>query len=460
MAPKKRNKAAKSKLEKKENNSDKVSLELDQWVRRMRCNGFNKKGIRLQQFKDVQVGVLDEETKFGSHSYEPYPDMKIENFVYQGGRDGENRFHGSDSLLFEEGTSTMIGTWDHGLREGFFKIVTNRNGVQYVEGDYMNDNMNGKLKIIFDDNTWIEGFFKDGILHGFCRYFDAKNRLTFVGMHRNGKPVGTCWSIVGGGGCVVGRVDKKGKLSGPDIAYIYPDFKTALVGQFEDGIMISAQQCSVINVITEMESILAVTFSEPKGTIFKREVSGNDNITSMPNLKDPYETNTIQVRKSSVEGASEGIFTKCDIQKNTILAFYNGIKLPSNYEEPDSWDENAYKIFDPSNVPDGALDILEEHRSTAHYSASLAHKANHSFLPNSQFLVYDHPRWGIVPCIASTCHIEADQEIFVRYGYDLDWCPDWYQEAWNSGNYEPLVPKNSYFTLDEHDEYLPDEIIV
>ena len=47
----------------------------------------------------------------------------------------------------------------------------------------------------FEDDTWLEGFFKDGILHGFCRYFDSKGRLTFVGMHRNGKPFGTCWKV-------------------------------------------------------------------------------------------------------------------------------------------------------------------------------------------------------------------------------------------------------------------------
>ena len=434
MSHNKRKKAAKNKLERKENIQVLISLELDQWVRKMRCNGFNEKGMKLEQFEDVQVGILDEEMTFDGPGYEPYPDMKMEKYVYDGGRDRENRFHGSGSILFDDDDgSTMTGTWEHGIREGLFKIVTNRNGVRYIEGDYVNDSMNGKLMIIFHDDTWMEGFFKDGILHGFCRYFDAKNRLTFVGMHREGKPVGTCWRIVGGGGCVVGRVDCDGKLSGPDIAYIYPDYKTALVGVFHNGEMVTAQHCSVSNVSTENGTIKVAEFSEPTGSVFKREFSSHDFVTLSPTLKDPYETNTIQVKKSSVPGASEGTFARSDLQKNTILAFYNGIKLPPGYEEEDTWEENAYKIFDPSNAPDGALDILEKHRSTAYYSASLAHKTNHSFLPNSQFLVYDHPRWGVVPCIASTRHIEAGGEIFVRYGYDLDWCPDWYAEAWNNG---------------------------
>ena len=52
-----------------------------------------------------------------------------------------------------------------------------------------------EVVVKFQDDTWLEGFFKDGILHGFCRYFDSKGRLTFVGMHRNGKPFGTCWKV-------------------------------------------------------------------------------------------------------------------------------------------------------------------------------------------------------------------------------------------------------------------------
>ena len=83
----------------------------------------------------------------------------------------------------------------------------------------------------------------------------------------------------------------------------------------------------------------------------------------------------------------------------------------------------GYKIFDPSNNPQGTLDIPEEYRSTSQY-----------FSPNSQFLVYDHPRWDIVPCIASTQDIPAGEEIFVRYGYDLNYCPDWYRDSWERGN--------------------------
>jgi len=433
---------------------DGVSLNIDQWLRKMRCNGFNENRITLEHFEDIKIGCSSSYVTNCTESYEPFTQINFENCVYEGERDQMGRFNGSGVVELDDG-STITGMWLHGVRSGHFEIKTNKNELQYIEGEYKNDQMNGKIKIRFKDNTWLEGYFRAGILHGFCRYFSDKNRLTFLGFHANGKPTGTCWKIVDGGGCLVGKVNCDGKLSGSDIAYIYPDFCTTLLGDFDDGLMISAQQCRVVGMAWESGCIIVPVFSDKKGVFFKREVSTNSFVTKCPVLRDPYETNIIKVRASKVPGASEGIFARSDVPKNTVLAFYNGVKLPSDYEEEDSWEANAYKIFDPTNQPDGALDILAEHQNTNNYSASLAHKTNHSFEPNSQFLLYDHPRWGLVPCIASTRDIAACEEIYVRYGYDLDDCPDWYAEAWRKGSFELIEAKNSYKTLDDITEPLP-----
>ena len=47
--------------------------------------------------------------------------------------------------------------------------------------------------------------------------------------------------------------------------------------------------------------------------------------------------------------------------------------------------------------------------------------------------MFDHPRWGVIPCLASIHAIQEEEEIFVKYGYDLDFCPDWYLAAWEQG---------------------------
>ena len=46
-----------------------------------------------------------------------------------------------------------------------------------------------------------------------------------AGHHRDGVLVGTAWRIVRGGGAVVGEVDREGQLTGPGLAYLYPDYR-------------------------------------------------------------------------------------------------------------------------------------------------------------------------------------------------------------------------------------------
>ena len=104
-----------------------------------------------------------------------------------------------------------------------------------------------------------------GVLHGFGRYFDEKGRLKEIANHRNGLKFGTCWKIIRGGGCVVGRVNKEGDLTGHRIAYLYPDYKTALVGSFTDGVMESAQEAELKAIIDD-SGIKVPMFTEPTGT--------------------------------------------------------------------------------------------------------------------------------------------------------------------------------------------------
>ena len=104
--------------------------------------------------------------------------------------------------------------------------------------------------------------------------------------------------------------------------------------------------------------------------------------------------------------------------------FFFQVPYGQQYDKYD-WVANAYKIFDPTSIPKGTIDIPEKFWELKNYNASLAHKTNHSFMPNSEFMVFDHPRFGVIPCVLSTHDIKKGEEIFVHYGYDLDGCPDW-----------------------------------
>ena len=65
------------------------------------------------------------------------------------------------------------------------------------------------------------------------------NNLSFVGRFINGVPSGYCWRGLIGGAWLYGLVDDIGEFTGDEIAYIYPDIKTVLLGRFINGSMVN-----------------------------------------------------------------------------------------------------------------------------------------------------------------------------------------------------------------------------
>ena len=127
----------------------------------------------------------------------------------------------------------------------------------------------------------------------------------------------------------------------------------------------------------------------------------------------------VEIRVSEIDGANEGLFALQDIEINTVIAFYNGSKASMEDYDPDTWETNNYKIFDPEDIPDGTIDIPVWAQSSAAYCATLAHKTNHSFLPNCQFLVFDHPKFGLIPCISTVADLNKGDEV----GAGCRWLP-------------------------------------
>ena len=102
-------------------------------------------------------------------------------------------------------------------------------------------------------------------------------------------------------------------------------------------------------------------FTEPTGPKYYRDISTFDHLTHDPLLPDPYESVVIEVRKSKVSGAGEGLFAKVKLESNVVLAFYNGKRIkPRSWEDQDfaDWTKNAYKIFDPANKTGGRRSLL------------------------------------------------------------------------------------------------------
>ena len=262
--------------------------------------------------------------------------------------------------------------------------------------------------------------------------------------------------------------------------------------------MVRAVECLVEDVVEDRGGVLVPVLSNHQNSpvVHTRQLRRDTDFGLEPTLRDPYESNMVEIGGSNIDGANEGLFARQDIEINTVIAFYNGSKARPEEYEPDTWETNNYKIFDPDDMPDGTIDIpvwaqvnisylyhisiispsylyhisilYLSHQASSAYCATLAHKTNHSFLPNCQFLVFDHPKFGLVPCISTIADINKGDEVrrnsrvfisiflislsfhrhqvLVSYGYEWVEAPEWYKQAWSKSKYRVNANKFSNFS--------------
>ena len=156
--------------------------------------------------------------------------------------------------------------------------------------------------------------------------------------------------------------------------------------------------------------------------------------------RDPYEEQMVEVKTSGADMAGEGVFALKDIPADTVVAFYNGVRIPADEADTeDSWEDCSYRIFvaiddgtDIDNDDCERMDMPAQYRATENYCATVAHKINHSFNPNCRFSKYIHPMFGPIPCVITSEHVAAGEELFTYYKYLLSDCPDWYSSLWES----------------------------
>ena len=76
------------------------------------------------------------------------------------------------------------------------------------------------------------------------------------------------------------------------------------------------------------------------------------------------------------------------------------------------------------------LDLPNGFQNLSKYCATLGHKANHSFLPNVEWVIVEHPRYGLIRGLKTLDNIEQDDEILVNYSMNLADAPEWYRIVW------------------------------
>ena len=187
-------------------------------------------------------------------------------------------------------------------------------------------------------------------------------------------------------------MNHEGKLTGDDIAYIYPDFSMAIEGKFDDGCLVEGYKCEVLGCYENCGMMVPV-FTDPSGPPFTFENPTIRNIANHPLVRDPWEETKVRVDQSKLPQGGEGLFAKKDIERCEVVALYNGIKFKSSTYAADHMPRSDYRI---RLNGDYDMDIPAGAQLTSQYCATLAHKANHSFTPNVEWTLYEHPRFGLI----------------------------------------------------------------
>ena len=262
------------------------------------------------------------------------------NFAYFGELDSDGGFHGSAILELLAMESCFKG--DCQKESQFKRIVANFNhGV--LQG----------LVIIYHADGERYSYFvaKDGAVHSLVLTFglrpiyptvdDPTNYLpyiharmaegvAYIAQFKNGKPIGSVWyGLVGvpitAQGFLYGKPNKKGKLTGDDIAYIYPDYKTALVGAFEDRVMKSARLAEISGTACT-DGMLQLQFSQPdpNSQDYHYDPVTSTSMGSHWHVKEPFEDMMAELGDSTIPEGGQGIFAKHDIVARKVVSFFKG----------------------------------------------------------------------------------------------------------------------------------------
>ena len=303
-----------------------------------------------------------------------------------------------------------------------------------LSGSFKQDALEGEGVYTYSDGSQMTAWYREGVLDGKFTEVDANGVVTAEGHHVQDKRNGFIQLFEEDGSMLMGVVDNDGCLSGDDIVYVYPDKRTAIIGLFNNAVLVKGRYAwltTLLDVPASSLPKLELNEDIAESVVFDR--SNHDHLSSQPVLQDAYEQERVHVRLSLIPNGGEGLFAQRCLSEGEIVSFYNGIRLSHVEVDGRDWSENSNTIsLDDETV----LDIPLKYSSVDKYCATLGHKANHSQTPNCEYLPFLHPRYGDIKCIATLRDIKAGEELTCDYGYThksvttgLDDLPDWYMKG-------------------------------
>ena len=348
--------------------------------------------------------------------------------VYTGKRNADGLPHGRGTLQWPVSLNRFEGHFVNGEKHGrgCFHFSDGSN----LSGGFRNDCLHGLGVYTYPDGYYLDAQYVEGIMNGKFVECSPEGGIVARGRHRNDIRVGWLQLFDAFEGCLIGKVNEEGELTGSGILYVYPDVKTALIGEFQGGELVKARAAVLETGIDVVPPKFKLRSDHP--TEIELSHADSHTIAKQPLVPDHYEQDRVYVAPSLIPDAGEGLFARIDLSEGEIASFYNGILISHQEVNSRNWALNGNTI---SLDEDIVIDVPEKYSTTDAYCATLGHKANHSTDPNCKYDPFAHPRFGNIKCIRTLHPITAGEELTCDYGYEhkipgtsINDLPSWFQE--------------------------------
>ena len=301
--------------------------------------------------------------------------------------DRAGRGQGPGEARFTNG-SILTATFQHGLASGPGVLET-LNGDRF-EGVFVKDKLSGWVTETYQETGWRQTFYQAGVRVGYYR--DISPCGSYVEFGVVGGPV---WRLLEGGALLIGRSDGEGKISDPNSLYLYPGFLLGISGAFERGKLVTGRECFLTDIKYDSFGLPSLTVSQVRNSrLLTFENPGTHIPAKNCNLRDLWDILHVYVAPSQAQCAGEGLFARRDIKKGDLVALFSGARKRHFRNETFEWSDYCIKVDESCSI-----DIPDFYIDVDHYCATLAHKACHSFKPNSRFDILYHPRFGRIMAI-------------------------------------------------------------
>ena len=317
-----------------------VASAIENWLGRIERFGFPGETLDAHIRDEINLDEEDD-TWFEDglvRIFDPYYDIDAGDIEkLESGKLNVAGFPVGQCTVVLKNGDELLGAFKDGLRQGRGSLEGDnllKHGIIFISGIYKDSLLTGRGRAIISARSqWpmitsrmtFEGIFNEGYLEGPVRGLDDKGKLTFVGEFRKGLPFGCCWLAKEGQGWLYGSVDNRGRFSGDNVAFLFPDRTTAMVGNFQDEIMIQAAAGRVTGAkLNEAEVLcLELTTNQNKDDgqhFYSWSPSTCTEIKCDWLLPDCYEAVTVTCRSSKVNGAGEGTFILVEILWPTLTS--------------------------------------------------------------------------------------------------------------------------------------------